>query len=147
MRPRRKILLLDSNEVRRSELRFVLDTWGFSVKHENRGERDLAIAHWPISWAAAKKLKEQSPLLIIGASESVPPYGGADAVLTASCPRWELLERIRALMVKKRGPRPKPKECGSQIQEERSNLPKKSKVSEQPRSPGAAQHVVEAVLL
>lgn len=113
MRPPKRILLIDTDEDRRGELKFVLQTCGFRVIQTAFGQIDLIILQWPVSAGSAKRLKEANPLTPlmvlypVKMSELPPLVPSADAVVPESSlgGRAELLERIRVMVARKRGPR------------------------------------------
>lgn len=109
MRPREKILLIDPDDDRRGEFKFVLEVSGYRVVQTARGDADLIIARWPIAHRSCANLKRNNPytplLIIAPAAERMPYSALAEAVLWQSMPRWELLNHIHALSAKKRGPR------------------------------------------
>ena len=112
MRPKKRILLIDTDDDCRGELKFVLEVWGFRVIQHALGEIDLIILQWPVSAGSAKRLKEANPytpLMAIYPVKMVPSplVPSADVVIPSALlgGRAELLDRIRVMSARKRGPR------------------------------------------
>jgi len=124
MRPKKRILLIDSSETRLSTRRFVLETRGLAVAGASTPEeaRDLAnsfqpeviVAAWPFTSGDLVRLLDQireelpfAPSLLIAETLVEAPAVVADAtVLKGSCSMAEIVERIKILAARKRGPRP-----------------------------------------
>ena len=111
MRPKKRVLLIDTDEDRRGELKFILETCGFRVIQTALGEIDLIILQWPVSAGSAKRLKEANPhtplMVLYPVGITAPNVPSADMVMPSAGlgGRADLLERIRVLVVRKRGPR------------------------------------------
>jgi DNA-binding response OmpR family regulator len=109
MRPRKKILLIDPDDNRRGEFKFILEVRGYRVVQTARGDADLIIARWPIAHSSCERLKRNNPrtplLIIAPVAERMPLSVLADAVVWQSLPRWDLLDRIHVMCSRKRGPR------------------------------------------
>jgi len=127
MRPKKCILLIDSDEYRMSLRRFLFETNGFrvlSAESADAAERqfhddgpDLIVCVCPTpgidTVALLDRLKMQHswvPSLALTKNETTRPAGlFADAtVYTVSCSNAELLERVRMMAARKRGPRKQP---------------------------------------
>ena len=111
MRPKKRILLIDTDEDRRGEFKFVLTVCGYNVIQHARGQIDLILVRWPIAAESCKRLKanHDCPLVLMLAKADIriPVVAGVDAVLTGSTSRLELLERIKVMTTAhKRGPKP-----------------------------------------
>jgi hypothetical protein len=111
MRPPIKILLIDSNEERRSVRAFALAVHGYRVTQaarlkavRERSVFDLLIGVWPVGAFTAP----YAPALLIyekGTGEAALDLAGVNAY--ACDPSMaDLLERVKILTAKKRGPRP-----------------------------------------
>jgi len=131
MRPKKVILCADDNEQELSVLKFMLTTNGYRVLAAANGQEAIAIfATAPqIDLVLAdisrrgdqqmgggqlvqrlKRMRSQVPIILLG---DVPAAGGeihaADAVLARkNCSMQELLERIKVMSARKRGPRKSP---------------------------------------
>ena len=124
MKPKRTILCVDDNEQSLSHRKVVLETRGYRVASCSRGEEalqrfvqggiDLVIADMampgmdgPQLIAAVKALSPQVPAILI--SSKVRAYdhdSQADVFLARGMyAPADLLERIRLLLVRKRGPK------------------------------------------
>jgi DNA-binding NtrC family response regulator len=132
MRPKKRILLIDSNETRQSVRRYLFITWGFAVLSAATAEEareiaaneplDLVVCGWPLAGADLGKLLNDlhaiDPLLrslLLAESSIVAPEGvAAHAVLLkGACAPTEIRERARQLSARKRGPR---KGCEQRLQ-------------------------------
>ena len=109
MRPRKRILLIDSNEDRLGELRFVLEVRGYRVVRNARGQLDAIVVYWPIAQGTAARLKKNNPdsplVVLVPIAGAFPLCTSADLMLWDSQSRVEFLERLRILMARKRGPK------------------------------------------
>jgi len=117
MRPKKVIVLIDPNEERRSTTRFVLVTHAYAVfdAAEPGGPEkclaaiDLILVYDPPDPAWCQTLKanwSHVPLVVITREPAAQFYGtGADAALGGSIPSSELLQRIKIMAARKRGPR------------------------------------------
>lgn len=125
MRPRKRILLIDSNEVRLSVRRYLLETQGFKVSAATAADeaRDLAettdpeliVCAWPLAGSSAglllNQLHEAHPfvriMLLAETLQSVPDdvYAADAVLLKGDCTPFNVLERARLLSARKRGPR------------------------------------------
>jgi DNA-binding response OmpR family regulator len=125
VRPKKRILVIDSSETRLSTRRFVLETRGLAVAGASTPDeaRDLAnsfqpeviVAAWPFTSGDLGRLLGQlhdelpfAPTLLIAESLVESPSSvTADAtVLKGGCSMAEIVERIKILAARKRGPRP-----------------------------------------
>ncbi len=124
MRPKKVILCVDDNDQVLSVRKFVLETRGYRVLTANHAEQaielydqgrvDLVIADLVMPHCNGndliQRLKEIAPwvpaVLVSGSIKQFDPTSRADAFLPkgASSPQ-ELLERVRMLLVRKRGPK------------------------------------------
>jgi CheY-like chemotaxis protein len=111
MRPPKTILLIDSNENRRSVRAFALAVHGYRVTQAARPKAvhemrmfDLLIGVWPVGEFTAP----YTPSLLIyakGTGEAALDLTGVDAYACDPSMR-DLLERVKILTARKRGPRP-----------------------------------------
>ena len=124
MRPKKVILCVDDNDQVLSVRKFVLETRGYRVLTANNAEQaielydqgkvDLVITDLVMPNCNGNdlilRLKEIAPwvpaVLVSGTTRQLDPTSRADAFLPkgASSPQ-ELLERVRVLLVRKRGPK------------------------------------------
>jgi two-component system response regulator CpxR len=124
MRPKRKILLIDSNEERRSVRCYVLTNRGFAVHAAANAEEalhlaavtrpDLAVLCWPLEKANAAALlalmHQRYPAtrqMVIAEQLAEPPANIiADRVLLKGhCSQFEIYEQASILCARKRGPK------------------------------------------
>jgi two-component system, OmpR family, response regulator CpxR len=124
MKPKRTILCVDDNEQSLSYRKVVLQTRGYRVAGFSRGEDalerfvkggiDLVIADMampgldgPQLIAKIKQLSPQTPAILISSKARVYDHDSqADLFLTKGMySTVDLLERIRLLLVRKRGPK------------------------------------------
>jgi two-component system response regulator CpxR len=125
MRPRKVILCVDSNEQALSVRKFMLETRGYravcvlhaqaALEQFEAGGVDLVLSELTIPGMdgneMVRRMKQQAPEVpMMLVSRTVKDFARADAA-DAFLPKGannalELLERIRMLMVRKRGPRP-----------------------------------------
>ncbi len=124
MRPKKVILCVDDNEQELSVLRFMLTTNGYRVISATSGQEavgifsgtpvDLVLADFTMPQMNGKQLVDRLkrianhvPMILLG---DPPAMGGeihvADAMLAKKgCSAQELLERIKIMSARKRGPR------------------------------------------
>ncbi len=124
MRPKKVILCVDDNEQELSVLRFMLTTNGYQVVSALSGQEaigvfagqpvDLVLADFTMPQMNGKQLVERLkhianhvPMILLG---DPPAMSGeihvADAMLAKKgCTAQELLERIKVMSARKRGPR------------------------------------------
>lgn len=124
MKPKRTILCVDDNEQTLSHRKIMLETRGYRVVSFSRGEDalerfrlggiDLVITDMampgldgPQLIAAVKALSPQTPAILISSKVRIYSHEShADVFLTKGMySPADLLERIRILLVRKRGPR------------------------------------------
>lgn len=125
MRPKKKVLCVDDNEQALSVRKFVLETRGYRVYaaqsaeealeiFEREGNIDLVVSDLVMPRCNGneliRRLKETAPwvpaILLSGSVRAHDQNSHADAFLPkGSCTAQELLERVRILLVRKRGPR------------------------------------------
>jgi two-component system response regulator CpxR len=124
MKPKRTILCVDDNEQSLSHRKIMLETRGYRVVSFSRGEEalerfrqggiDLVVTDMampgldgPQLIAAIKNLSPQTPAVLISSKVRIYSHESqADVFLTKGMyAPAELLERIRILLVRKRGPR------------------------------------------
>ena len=125
MRPRKVILLVDANERQAGMTRLVLDVAGYRVRvaHDPGaalvalalpgvdvdlvlGYADGMLAEWP--WLAAAMKQRLSPgveILLVGSLLDAEDLGAANVCYQPRVPMAQLLERIRLMITRKRGPR------------------------------------------
>ena len=124
MKPKRTILCVDDNEQSLSHRKIVLETRGYRVATFSRGEEalerflqggiDLVIAHMampgldgPQLIAKIKEVSPQTPAILISSKVRIYDHDSKADVFLAKgmyAPA-DLLERIRLLLVRKRGPK------------------------------------------
>ena len=124
MKPKRTILCVDDNEQSLSHRKIMLETRGYRVVSLSRGEEalerfrqggiDLVLTDMampgldgPQLIAAIKNLSPQTPAVLISSKVRIYSHESqADVFLTKGMyAPADLLERIRILLVRKRGPR------------------------------------------
>ena len=132
MRPKKVILCVDDNEQELSVLKFMLATNGYRVLAATSGHEaiaifasapqvDLVLADTNMPQMSGsqlverlKRLRDRVPMILLGdtpAGRDAAPSGPgeihvADAMLTRkNCSSQELLERIKVMSARKRGPR------------------------------------------
>lgn len=125
MRPKKVILCVDDNEQELSVLKFMLATNGYRVLAASNGQEAIAIfATAPLidlvladttmpqmsGGQLVERLKRMSshvPMILLGdAQTAMGELHVADAVLARkNCSTQELLERIKVMSARKRGPR------------------------------------------
>ena len=124
MKPKRTILCVDDNEQTLSHRKIMLETRGYRVASFSRGEEaverfkqggiDLVIADMampgldgPQLIATVKKISPQTPAILISSKVRIYDHESQADVFLAKgmyAPA-DLLERIRLLLVRKRGPK------------------------------------------
>jgi DNA-binding response OmpR family regulator len=124
MRPKKVILCVDDNEQELSVLKFMLTTNGYKVVSASNGQEAIGIfAETPVDLVLAdfglpqmngsqlvgrlKQMAAHVPMILLG---DLQKMGGemhaADALLAKkTCSPQELLERIKVMSARKRGPR------------------------------------------
>jgi len=124
MRPKKTILCVDDNEQALSARKFMLETRGYRVVSASHSEQaievfqecaiDLVLSDLIMPRMDGneliRRLKEHSPdvpmVLISGCVKAFDRANHADAFLPkGACSPLEILERIRSLMARKRGPK------------------------------------------
>ena len=124
MKPKRTILCVDDNEQSLSHRKIMLETRGYRVVSFSRGEEalerfrqggiDLVVTDMampgldgPQLIAAIKNLSPQTPAVLISSKVRIYSHESqADVFLTKGMyAPADLLERIRILLVRKRGPK------------------------------------------
>lgn len=124
MRPKKVILCVDDNEQELSVLKFMLSTNGYRVLSATNGQQaisifaeiavDLVLADFAMPQMNGSqlvdKLKQAAshvPMILLGDPQRMSgDIHAADALLAKkSCSAQELLERIKVLSARKRGPR------------------------------------------
>ncbi len=124
MKPKRTILCVDDNEQSLSHRKIMLETRGYRVASFSRGEEalerfrqggiDLVVTDMampgldgPQLIAAVKNLSPQTPAVLISSKVRIYSHESqADVFLTKGMyAPADLLERIRILLVRRRGPR------------------------------------------
>ena len=137
MKPKRTILCVDDNEQSLSHRKIMLETRGYRVASFSRGEDglarfqqggiDLVIADMampgldgPQLIAKIKDMSPQTPAILISSKVRIYEHESKADVFFAKgmYAPVDLLERIRILLVRKRGPKrmqPRPPQIANQI--------------------------------
>ena len=125
MRPKKVILCVDSNEQELGVLRYTLATNGYKVLSASNGQEaiavfatapqvDLVLADVNLPQMSGvqlaerlKRMKGHVPMILLGDPQAANgEIHVADAVLARrNCSSQELLERIKVMSARKRGPR------------------------------------------
>lgn len=125
MRPKKVILCVDDNEQELSVLKFMLTTNGYRVLAASNGQEaiavfatapqiDLVLADTTMPQMNGgqlverlKRMRGHVPMILLGDTQAANgELHVADAVLVKkNCSTQELLERIKAMSARKRGPR------------------------------------------
>jgi len=124
MRPKKVILCVDDNEQDLSVLKFMLSTNGYRVLSANNGPEAIALfgdhlVDLVLADAAMphmngdqliRRLKQMAghvPMVLMADPQKMDgQIHGADAVIAKkTCTAFELLERIKVMSARKRGPR------------------------------------------
>lgn len=105
MRPKKRILLLDSNEDRRAEMAFRLTVWGYRITYSAYCGVDLIVAQWP-SFADCPELQRicQCPVLFLAVKieTTSTPEGN---LIFAPVDTEHLRAQVRLMAARKRGPK------------------------------------------
>ena len=124
MRPKKIILCVDDNEQELSVLKFMLATNGYRVVSANNGQEaigifsdtavDLVLTDFAMPQMNGdqlvnrlKQIASHVPMILLGDPQKMgDQLHGADALLAKkNCSPQELLERIKIMSARKRGPR------------------------------------------
>ncbi len=124
MRPKKVILCVDDNEQDLSVLKFMLSTNGYRVLSANSGQDavsifaenvvDLVLADFSMPQMSGdqlvsrlKQIASHVPMILLGDPQKMNgQIHGADALLAKkNCSPQELLERVKIMSARKRGPR------------------------------------------
>ena len=124
MRPKKIILCVDDNEQELSVLKFMLSTNGYRVVSASNGADaidlfgdlavDLVLSDYAMPQMNGdqlvnrlKQLSSHVPMILLGDPQKMgDQMHGADALLhKKTCSPQELLERIKVMSARKRGPR------------------------------------------
>jgi len=123
MRPKKVILCVDTNEQELSILKFLLTTHGYKVVSAISAQEaisvfttlqvDLVLAAHSMPQMNGGQLADQLkriaphvPTILLGDPQAAGQIHVADAMLAKkNCPPLELLERIKVMSARKRGPR------------------------------------------
>ena len=124
MRPKKIILCVDDNEQELSVLKFMLATNGYRVVSANNGQEaigifadisvDLVLSDYAMPQMNGdqlvnrlKQIAGHVPMILLGDPQKMgDQMHGADALLPKkTCSPQELLERIKIMSARKRGPR------------------------------------------
>ncbi len=124
MRPKKIILCVDDNEQELSVLKFMLATNGYRVVSANNGQEaigifadiavDLVLSDFAMPQMNGdqlvmrlKQIASHVPMILLGDPNKMGDHmHGADALLAKkNCSPQELLERIKVMSARKRGPR------------------------------------------
>lgn len=124
MRPKKVILCVDDNEQELSVLKFMLSTNGYRVLSASNGREameifaetavDLVLSDYAMPQMNGdqlvnrlKQMASHIPMILMGDPQKMGDHmHGADALLAKkNCTSHELLERIKVMSARKRGPR------------------------------------------
>jgi CheY-like chemotaxis protein len=124
MRPKKVILCVDDNEQELSVLKFMLSTNGYRVLAATSGQEaveifsqalqiDLVLADATMPQMSGKQMVERMkriashvPMILLGDPQTGAEMHVADAMLAKkNCTSQELLERVKVMSARKRGPR------------------------------------------
>jgi CheY-like chemotaxis protein len=124
MRPKKVILCVDDNELELSVLKFMLATNGYRVLSASNGQEaigmfaeatvDLVLTDFGMPQMNGsqlvdrlKQIAQHVPMILLGDPQKMGgDIHGADALLAKkNCTTQELLERIKVMSARKRGPR------------------------------------------
>jgi two-component system, OmpR family, response regulator CpxR len=123
MRPKKVILCVDDNEQELSILKFLLTTHGYKVVSALTGQEaigvfsglqvDLVLASYGLPQMNGGQLVERLkritphvPMILLGDPQAANQMHVADAMVARkNCSPLELLERIKVMSARKRGPR------------------------------------------
>jgi two-component system response regulator CpxR len=124
MRPKKIILCVDDNEQELSVLKFMLATNGYRVVSANNGQEaigifadiavDLVLTDFSMPQMngdqlvrSLKQIASHVPMIVLGDPQKMgDQMHAADAVLAKkNCSPLELLDRIKVMSARKRGPR------------------------------------------
>src|SRR3974390_1440385 len=124
MRPKKIILCVDDNEQELSVLKFMLSTNGYRVLTASNAREAIDIfAETPVDLVLSdyampqmngdqlvsrlKQMASHVPMILMGDPQKMGDHmHGADALLAKkNCTSHELLERIKVMSARKRGPR------------------------------------------
>ena len=124
MRPKKIILCVDDNEQELSVLKFMLATNGYRVVSASNGQQAISLfAETPVDLVLAdfampqmngsqlvdrlKQIASHVPMILLGDPQRMAgEMHAADALLAKkNCSTQELLERIKVMSARKRGPR------------------------------------------
>ena len=124
MRPKKIILCVDDNEQELSVLKFMLATNGYRVVSANNAQDaiglfgemtvDLVLSDYAMPQMNGdqlvnrlKQIASHIPMILLGDPQKMGDHlHGADALLAKkNCTPQELLERIKVMSARKRGPR------------------------------------------
>jgi len=105
VRPRKKIRLLDEDEDRRGITRYLLITNGFAVVEDFNC--DLVIATWPGHGPEMEQVPKGTPMLALSkkADKRVFEIPANQCLAGADCQPFQILEAVRQLTARKRGPK------------------------------------------
>jgi CheY-like chemotaxis protein len=124
MRPKKIILCVNDNEQELSVLKFMLATNGYRVVSANNGQEAIGVfSDLPVDLVLTdfampqmngdqlvrrlKQIASHIPMILLGDPAKMEDHlHGADALLAKkNCSAQELLERIKVMSARKRGPR------------------------------------------
>jgi len=124
MRPKKVILCVDDNEQELSVLKFMLSTNGYRVLAATSGQEaielfseapqiDLVLADATMPQMCGRQMVERMkriashvPMILLGDPQAGSEMHVADAMLAKkNCSSQELLERVKVMSARKRGPR------------------------------------------
>jgi two-component system, OmpR family, response regulator CpxR len=123
MRPKKVILCVDENEQELSILKFLLTTHGYKVVSAITGQEaigvfsglqvDLVLASYGMPQMNGgqlvdrlKRIAPHVPMILLGDAQAANQIHVADAMVARkNCSPLELLERIKVMSARKRGPR------------------------------------------
>lgn len=122
MRPKKVILCLHADEAEFATVRCMLTVHGYRVlSAATIADAEFIVRSHPVDLVLAdatdakatglkaveqlKRIALHLPMMILGNETQVAQVHMADAMLIAKCPPQELLERIKIMAARKRGPR------------------------------------------
>lgn len=112
MRPRKRVLLIDSNEFEASVTAFVLHTWGYAVlravsipQARRVPNPDAVLAYFPIDAEKAQRVAGWRGVSLVFVCQKGEQAKAAGFCAVVQPSMFELLDRLRIACVRKRGPR------------------------------------------
>ena len=108
MRPKKVILLLDSDEDRRSITKFLLLTHAFKVSDNPTELCDLVVSSWPCNGEFIEHAhKHKVPSLVLGPepNHEIFDLGASLCLVGLACQPFRIVEAVTTLTKRKRGPK------------------------------------------